>query len=140
MQIFPLYKRHKKKAVALFKILFPITKAFITWKMIKYFQKKGFMKTVGIVKSKKLFGLAALSSLIFFGNKILYIHALVIDPKKQKSGLGSLLLENIQEKAQQNGQKLLILLSNPFRTQAHKFYQKNGFKRVFWCFFWKRVG
>ncbi|MDF2989363.1 MAG: acetyltransferase [Eubacterium sp.] len=61
-----------------------------------------------------------------------YIYAMIIDEKYRGKGIGTKLLQEAYEAAKVRGCKKLELDSGFHRTEAHKFYEKNGYlKRAF---------
>lgn len=61
-----------------------------------------------------------------------YIYAMIIDETYRGKGIGTKLLQEAYEAAKVRGCKKIELDSGFHRTEAHKFYEKNGYlKRAF---------
>jgi GNAT superfamily N-acetyltransferase len=56
-----------------------------------------------------------------------YIEYLVIDKRWRSQGIGKILLDNARNYATRQNIDRLTLLSETFRTRAHRFYEKNEF-------------
>ena len=58
------------------------------------------------------------------------IHALAIDPKKQRHGIGTEIIQFCMEKAKTEGYKAIRVDIVPTNTPARKLFEKNGFVYV----------
>jgi len=56
-----------------------------------------------------------------------YVDDLVTDETRRSSGIGHALIEYLEEVARKLGASGIVLDSNTHRTQAHKFYFREGF-------------
>jgi GNAT superfamily N-acetyltransferase len=56
------------------------------------------------------------------------VGALVVDQEHRGLGIGKLLLREAEVWAKQNGLKRIRLLSNTTRTDAHRFYDREGYQ------------
>lgn len=75
----------------------------------------------------KNLGFAAFE-LAYHGGEKTKIHKLYLLPEAQGQGLGSTFLQQISEKALQNGQQAITLNVNKYNEPAIKFYKKMGFR------------
>ncbi|MCK5460597.1 GNAT family N-acetyltransferase [Candidatus Gracilibacteria bacterium] len=135
MKLKPLKK--KKTAIRFLKAIFPAWGLRAIWKLFhKEKQSKFFFQAE---KNKKILGIMAISSVVFWGLRWLHLRFFVVDSKWRGKGVGTEMLENLEKKAQKTNHRFIFLTSKPFRNKAHRFYLKNGFKRVLWFFFWKKI-
>ncbi|MFN8792103.1 MAG: GNAT family N-acetyltransferase [Bdellovibrionales bacterium] len=56
------------------------------------------------------------------------VAALVVDENHRGQGIGKLLLQEVEKWAQQKQVKTIRLLSNTKRTEAHRFYLREGYE------------
>lgn len=56
------------------------------------------------------------------------VAALVVDDKHRGHGIGRLLLQEAEKWAKRNGVKLIRIRSNAKRTEAHRFYNREGYE------------
>lgn len=52
---------------------------------------------------------------------------LIVDPNKRGMHIGSQLIEKIEEIARVNNLEQIELSTSTYRTEAHRFYEKNGY-------------
>ncbi|TDQ33712.1 GNAT family N-acetyltransferase [Aureibacillus halotolerans] len=64
----------------------------------------------------------------------LKINGLAVQEKYQKKGIGTKLLKHAEGYASVRGLSRLILNSGFKRTEAHDFYESNGFGKLSYCF------
>ena len=74
-----------------------------------------------------------------YGEKTITIDELIVSEEYRGHGVGKLLLENIISYAKDNACYILQLTSGFERKNAHKFYEKNGFKKVSYKFIKKLI-
>lgn len=68
------------------------------------------------------------------------IGALIVDSEHRSNGVGRLLLEKAEAWARSQGLRLVRVRSNTKRTDAHRFYQREGYQQVkAWNLFTKQV-
>ncbi|MEI5994664.1 GNAT family N-acetyltransferase [Candidatus Enterococcus mansonii] len=65
-----------------------------------------------------------------YGPKLMNVMALVVDETLHGQGLGKSLLNHAEQWAKEAGVKGIRLNSGVERTEAHKFYEHQGYKRV----------
>ncbi len=69
------------------------------------------------------------------------IVAIVVDQKERGNGVGSALLAKAEEWAKQHQLRLVRIRSNVKRTDAHRFYENNGYEiPKSWHLFTKTLG
>jgi ribosomal protein S18 acetylase RimI-like enzyme len=73
--------------------------------------------------------LSLLPSLSGGGRPRAYLDALVVDPACRGQGLGAALVLHCLALCRERGARRLSLLTNRERTEAHRFYQRQGFAR-----------
>lgn len=66
---------------------------------------------------------------VFWG-KTLYIDDLVIDPTLRRKGIGAKLLDAAKSEAKNRSCDQIRLCSGLTRTEAHRFYEANGFAKT----------
>ena len=62
------------------------------------------------------------------------ILAFAVSSKYQNKGIGSLILRYVENFASQNGISYFTLSSGMQRTEAHVFYERNGYKKMSYSF------
>ncbi|EOL47721.1 GNAT family N-acetyltransferase [Enterococcus caccae] len=65
-----------------------------------------------------------------YGPKLMNVMALVVDENIHGQGAGKSLLNHAEQWAKENGAKGIRLNSGVERTEAHKFYEHQGYERV----------
>jgi GNAT superfamily N-acetyltransferase len=60
------------------------------------------------------------------------IGGLVVDKNARRQGIGEKLMRKSEEWAKENGYKEIRLRSGGQRKEAHKFYEKIGYKNINW--------
>ncbi len=55
------------------------------------------------------------------------VAALIVDVQYRGNGIGKLLLDAAEQFASERGFSQIVLYSNCIRTDAHRFYEKNGY-------------
>jgi len=58
------------------------------------------------------------------------VGGLVVDEKCRGSGVGHLLIEHAEEWARAKGLEAVYLRSNVVRKEAHRFYERLGYKNI----------
>ena len=61
------------------------------------------------------------------GAKVAMLEDMVVEPKYRAQKIGSQLLSYVVKQLKEEGFKRITLLTDGDNTQAHKFYEKNGF-------------
>lgn len=69
----------------------------------------------------------------FTESKIVEVARLYVEPAYRKSGLGTMLVQELKKIGQQQGVELLYLHTHPFLEGAYEFWQKQGFALVLSC-------
>lgn len=64
---------------------------------------------------------------VSWNNDEIHIDELVVDPKKQRSGIGGRLVDAVKEYSKENGLAGIVLYTAE-QAPANKFYEKNGFQ------------
>ena len=84
-------------------------------------------KTVGFISSAQSFGI---------GLEVGFTHitALAVQKEYQNKGIGTRLLTYMEDYAKARGVQCIILKCNVGSTDAHAFYDRNGYKKDSWCF------
>ena len=62
-----------------------------------------------------------------FARGVMYIHQIAVAPEQRRSGVGSRLVERVEECASELRLQTLALDSWTFNTEAHEFFRKLGF-------------
>ncbi len=70
------------------------------------------------------------------GKEVGFMHivALAVINEKQNQGIGTKLLEHMENYAKEIGISSIVLNSGVQRTDAHEFYQHKGYGKNSWCF------
>lgn len=129
-------KRHRKKIINLLGLFFPGQRKKERLEFLA--QKKKKEHVVQLEKNKKFFGFLFFTTLCFLGFRFLYIRFFAVRKDNQHKGVGTEAIRKLEKEAG-NRHDYVFLVSHPKRKQAHRFYFKNGFKRLFGFFFWKRL-
>ena len=84
-------------------------------------------KIVGFVSSVQSYGV---------GLEIGFMHitALAVQKENQNKGIGTKLLKHMEDYAKAKGIHSIILKCSVNSTDAHAFYQRNGYAKDAWCF------
>lgn len=64
---------------------------------------------------------------VSWNNDEIHIDELLVDPKKQRSGIGGRLVDAVKEYSKENGLAGIVLYTAE-QAPAKKFYEKNGFQ------------
>ena len=64
---------------------------------------------------------------ISWNNDEIYVDDLIVDPKKQRMGIGQQLIEAVKNYSKENGLAGIVLYTHQ-EAPAKKFYEKNGFQ------------
>lgn len=140
MRLKPLKPKQHPQAARVFWVLFPFFGFWLLWKLFKFLLgNHRFYALKSKHKPKKILGLAAFTSLIFLKRKWFYLQYLAIDKDAQGQGLGTKTIAKIEAKARRRKHDYFFLMSPPWRQKAQQFYLKNGFTRLLWFLFWKRL-
>jgi len=133
----PLDNRNKKKALKLLKVFFPAWRRGALWKF--FHREKEESEFLQIKKRRKFFGFLIFSTLMFLGYKFLHLRFFALREKERGQGTGTEVLKKLEQKGRHMGHNILFLFSRPEREKAHKFYFRNGFRRILWFLFWKKL-
>ncbi len=140
MQFRRLKKHQTEKATKIFWVLFPFFGLWLLKKLFSVARKNSRFYTVKHPKKPgKILGLVAFSSVLFWHKKWFYLKYLAMAKDSQGLGLGTKTLAECERKARAKKHDYFVLLSSPWRTRAHRFYFKKGFKRWLWFIFLKRL-
>lgn len=96
----------------------------------------GRYKTFVALFEDKAVGFVTMVQSCAVGLEVGFIHITGIAVKKelQNMGIGTKLLKHIEDYAKTLGIHSIILNSGVKRTDAHAFYQRNGYDKDSWCF------
>lgn len=75
------------------------------------------------------FALLVMLNLGHLGAPSAIVEDVVVDPGMQGQGIGQVMMEAAMQLAREKGCYKLVLSSNARRTDAHRFYDRLGFKR-----------
>ncbi|WP_433944993.1 GNAT family N-acetyltransferase [Paenibacillus sp. SN-8-1] len=64
---------------------------------------------------------------LLFADPLVNVLGFVVREKVRNQGIGSMLMEQLEQRARNNGSSGIKLLSHPSRIQAHRFYERHGF-------------
>lgn len=64
---------------------------------------------------------------VSWNNDEIYVDELIVDPQKQRSGIGQKLVDAIKDYSKENGLAGLVLYTHE-QAPAKRFYEKNGFQ------------
>ncbi|NOU98799.1 GNAT family N-acetyltransferase [Paenibacillus planticolens] len=64
---------------------------------------------------------------LLFSDSLVNVLGFVVKKEYRNQGLGSLLIESLEQWAMNNGYSGIKLLSHPTRLQAHQFYERRGY-------------
>ena len=70
----------------------------------------------------------------FYGGKVAIIEDLVIEEKFRNKGIGKKLVEFVEQQIKQEGIRGIELSSDFHRNQAHKFWERMGYKKLAYQF------
>lgn len=93
-------------------------------------------KMFGVMEHEKLItyaGVAIQTNL--YDKRHLFVFDLVTDEKYRAKGYGAMMLEYLHDYAKMGMCKNIVLSSGFSRSDAHLFYEKNGFKKRSFVFF-----
>lgn len=65
----------------------------------------------------------------WMSGKTCYVSSLYVEDAQRKKGYGKMLIEHMKKYAKEQGSKAIILDSGFPRTDAHAFYEHNGFEK-----------
>lgn len=136
-------RRQSKKMARLLRVVFPALGFAAAMRFAMGLRKNkhtDFLIAKGSSRSKKLLGIAVMTTLSFFGRKFLFVRALSVDPRQQKRKIGTRLMRKAEKLARKKQYHGIFLFSAVHRKGAHRFYLKQGFRKWFGIFFWKRFG
>ncbi len=92
-------------------------------------------KMIGILDDEKLISYAGVAvQTNLYHKRHLYIYDLVTDEAYRAQGYGKMMLEYLQDYAKMAMCENMVLSSGFAREDAHKFYEKNSFKKVSYVF------
>lgn len=140
MRIQRLKTKHHDRAAQVFWVLFPFLGFWLLWKLFQYMLGHHQFYTLKAKKQpRKILGIAAFTSLLLFGRKLFFLQYLVFDKDVQGKGHGTETIQKLETKARNKKHDFFFLMSPPWRPRAQQFYLKNGFTRLLWFLFWKRL-
>lgn len=64
---------------------------------------------------------------LLYSDSLINILAFVVKEKYRSTGIGSIMIKNLEDWAKENGYSGIRLVSRFERTDAHRFYQKHGY-------------
>jgi|GEM_PF-366945 len=65
---------------------------------------------------------------LLFSESLVNVLGLVVKPAYRNQGVGTMLLEHLEQWSKDNGFTGMKLLSHPSRIQAHRLYEQRGYK------------
>ncbi|MEJ9219125.1 GNAT family N-acetyltransferase [Paenibacillus glucanolyticus] len=65
---------------------------------------------------------------LLFSESLINVLGFVVKERYRNQGAGSLLIESLEQWSQSRGYSGIKLLSHPSRVQAHRFYERRGYK------------
>jgi ribosomal protein S18 acetylase RimI-like enzyme len=165
MELKPLPKKKRRSVVKLLKLIFPAISVAVLWKIFYKEKESKIGITEGLQHGElfwqsfftrfqkqdehtsfseisyegKFCGVLADSTIYFLFQKLLFLKFFAIKKSFQGQGIGTLVVENLEEISRENGYDYIFLLSSPFKKNIQKFYFKVGYKRIFWGLFWKKL-
>ena len=164
MKLKPLPKKRKKSVVKLLKLILPAISVAVLWKIFKKEEESGISFVEGLQNGElfwqsfftrfqrrsekttfseisykdKFCGVVAYSNIHFLFKKILFLKFFAIKKGFQGQGIGTMVMDNLEETAKKDGYQYIMLLSSPFK-KIQGFYYKRCYKRAFWGLFWKKL-
>lgn len=83
------------------------------------------------VQDKTVVGWISLNTVrYFYVQPFIEVSGLVVDEKYRNKGIGKRLLREAETWVKQEGYALMRIRTNVLRTGAHRFYEKNGYKKI----------
>lgn len=107
---------------------FPIT--------IDKMNKAGNYKSFVALFENKVVGFITTIQVLSVGFEIGYLHiqGLAVQKELQNKGIGTKLLKYVEDYSNEKGLSFIILCSGFKRTDAHAFYEHNGYDKDSYCF------
>jgi predicted N-acetyltransferase YhbS len=98
--------------------------------------KEGNYKTFVALFNHDVVGFVTLVHALTVGSSTGYLHiqGLAVKKELQHSGIGTKLLKHTENYAKEKGISSIILCSGMKRTDAHAFYEHNGYDKDSYCF------
>ncbi|MFE0554851.1 GNAT family N-acetyltransferase [Paenibacillus sp. NPDC058910] len=98
--------------------------------------KDGNYKTFVALFENKVVGFITSVQALSFGDEIGYLHiqGLAVPKELQNKGIGTKLLKYVEDYSKRKGISTIILCSGFKRTDAHAFYEHNGYDKDSYCF------
>ncbi|OME83212.1 MULTISPECIES: GNAT family N-acetyltransferase [Paenibacillus] len=98
--------------------------------------KDGNYKTFVALFENKVVGFITTARALSFGDEIGYLHiqGLAVQKELQNKGIGTKLLKHVENYSKGRGVSTIILCSGFKRTDAHAFYEHNGYDKDSYCF------
>ncbi|WP_018759773.1 GNAT family N-acetyltransferase [Paenibacillus terrigena] len=98
--------------------------------------KDGNYKTFVALFENDVVGFVTIVQALSVGSPIGYLHiqGLAVKKELQHSGIGTKLLKHTENYAKEMGISSIILCSGFKRTDAHAFYEHNGYDKESYCF------
>ncbi|TCZ79367.1 GNAT family N-acetyltransferase [Paenibacillus albiflavus] len=103
---------------------------------IEKMYKEGNYKTFVALFENKVVGFITTVQALSIGDEIGYIHiqGLAVQKEHQNNGVGTKLLRYVEDYSKRKGISSIILCSGFKRTDAHAFYEHNGYDKDSYCF------
>jgi N-acetylglutamate synthase-like GNAT family acetyltransferase len=129
----------RKAKIEDFNELWPLIKQLwpdlkVTRSNIKEFFLKDIKKNKYVVAEKKQkiigFGVLSFRGMLYYGETVAYIEALIVDEKHRGRGIGKQIVDALIKEAKKKNCKVLEVDSGLQRKGAHKFYEAIGFKKA----------
>jgi GNAT superfamily N-acetyltransferase len=104
---------------------------------MKKMNKEGNYKTFIAISENRVVGFIAVIQALSAGFSVGYLHiqGLAVQKELQHEGIGTKLLNYVENYAKENGISSIILCSGFKRTDAHAFYEHNGYDKDSYCFY-----
>jgi GNAT superfamily N-acetyltransferase len=104
---------------------------------MKKMNKEGNYKTFVAISENRVVGFIAVIQALSAGFSVGYLHiqGLAVQKELQHEGIGTKLLNYVENYAKENGISSIILCSGFKRTDAHAFYEHNGYDKGSYCFY-----
>lgn len=98
--------------------------------------KDGNYKSFVALFENKVVGFITMRQALSFGFEIGYLHiqCLAVQKELQKKEIGTKLLKYVEDYSKEKGLSFIILCCGIKRTDAHAFYEHNGYDKDSYCF------
>ncbi len=164
MKLKPLQNKKKKSVIKLLRLILPAISVAVLWRIFKKEEESGITFIEGLQHGElfwqsfftrfqkpsektnfyeiwykdKFCGVIGYSTIYFLFQKVLFLKFLAIKKSVQGQGIGTIVVNSLEDSAKKNNYKYIMLLSSPFK-KIQGFYFKMGYKRIFWGLFWKKL-